>query len=260
MPTLKDALEGEPPDLRDEFYKRMRTLASASATNRQAFLNLEMESRLTATAWLDLINAVLTGDPSPLEIQKRVIQTCRLHVLSGPEATASSLVFGRAVTRDRFCELMVDLGVHPTLDAARRELRRVKRLMPHQLRIRWRNRVLGRYVIWSTFSLSASDPFDGIKGSSDRFRCLLGLDKNEQGMSLLLLRYSLPASLRPLYPTIAEAYSGTQWLYYFRPAPPAESHGWTLTWDECSDESGRPEVVHPAITGIELTEIPEIVS
>lgn len=155
---------------------------------------------------------------------------------------------------------MVDLGLHPTLDAARRELRRVKHLTLDQLRNRWRNRALGRFVIWSTFSLSGSDPFEGIGGSSDRFRCLLGLDRNEQGMSLLLFRYSLPASLLPLYPTIAEAYSGAQWLYYFRPAPPAESHGWTLTWDECSNESGRPEVVHPVITGIELTEIPETIS
>src|SRR5262249_46148874 len=116
---------------------------------------------------------------------------------------------------------------------------------------RWRNMPLGRYLMWSTFSLESNSgrPFDGMPNSADVVRGLLGLDHNERGLPLLLFEYTLPMSVTLRFPTVAEAYAGDSFPYFFRPAPAGAPHGLIMSWPEYQDQSPRPEVVHEVISG-----------
>lgn len=259
MPTLFEALGRRGTAVHQEFHHRLRTLASVSATHRQAYINLQAESRLGFAAWDEIIGAVLSGDPSPDALQDRLRDTYRKYLLTGPDVRAcSSVVLGRAVTVERFCTMLKDRNMHPDIDSARDELESISKLSVAQLQRRWERRELGRYLMWGTFSQDPGDPFLDMHRTTDAFRCILGLDQNESGLALLLLTYSLPHTVTACFPTIADAYSGDVWVYYFRPASPTDPHGWTLTWDKCSDQSGRPEIVHRVITGERLTAVPQV--
>ena len=119
---------------------------------------------------------------------------------------------------------------------------------------RWRNYEMGRYLMWSTFdaATSTANPFEGISNTADAIAGLLGLDRNERGRPLLLLTYTLPASVAPRFPTVAEAYAGGVWPYFFRPASPGAPYGMTMPWPEYQHEAPRPEVVHEVIRGAQL--------
>ena len=89
--------------------------------------------------------------------------------------------------------------------------------------------------------------------SADGIRGLLGLDREEKGLRLLIFEYKLPVHHSIHFPTVAEAYAKDVWPYFFRPAPPGAPYGMTLPWPEYSHEPPRPEVVHHVIRGIQLT-------
>ena len=55
------------------------------------------------------------------------------------------------------------------------------------------------------------------------------------------------------FPTVAEAYAGDKWNYFFTPAPCDALYGVTLPWWEYEGCSPRPEVVHEIIQGVCIT-------
>jgi len=75
----------------------------------------------------------------------------------------------------------------------------------------------------------------------------LGLDCNEAGLPLLLFEYEIPPRVVIRFPTVAEAYSGGAWPYFFRPAPRRSPYGMTMPWPEFERRQPRPEVVHEVI-------------
>jgi hypothetical protein len=107
--------------------------------------------------------------------------------------------------------------------------------------------------MWATFDLKTDAilMFAAARGA-DELRAVLGLDVNERGLPLLLMEYRLPVSIVARVPTIADAYSGQDWPYFFRPAPPESVHGWTLPWPSHEQEKPRPEVVHNVVTGRQI--------
>ena len=79
----------------------------------------------------------------------------------------------------------------------------------------------------------------------------LGLDQDERG-DLLLFEYALPDGITARFPTIADAYAGDTWLWFFRPARRGEPYGKTLPWPGCPN-APCPELVHESIKGNTLT-------
>ena len=72
--------------------------------------------------------------------------------------------------------------------------------------------------MWSTFDpQNATDPFHGMPNSARAICCLLGLPLGQP--PYLQFEYALPDEIKPLYPTVAEAFSGQTWHVRFRPAP-----------------------------------------
>ncbi len=87
---------------------------------------------------------------------------------------------------------------------------------------------LGQYLMWSTFDPGYGHrPFEGISDDPQRIRGILGLEPG-RSEPLFVLEYTLPNHVVPAFPTIADAYAGWVWPYYFSPAPAGEPHGWTI--------------------------------
>lgn len=115
--------------------------------------------------------------------------------------------------------------------------------------------------MWATFdllpdgSLSGRDPFLTGPHDANGIRARLGLvsSREEKRKDLLLFVYNLPDGVRAFFPTIAEAYAGGDWLWYFRPATATDRYGRTMPWPD-SKHPPSPEVVHEPITGNNLVE------
>ncbi len=106
--------------------------------------------------------------------------------------------------------------------------------------------------MWATFNPAdmLGDPFAAMPMEADGIRARLGLSRNEMGLDILLFVYALPPGIEPLFPTMADAYAGQPWTWYFRPSLPGEAWGRTMTWE--GEEPSSPEVVHAPLTGAVL--------
>jgi hypothetical protein len=259
MMLLKSYLEGI--DRSDEalFARKLQILKDNSTTDRQAVINLYAEPHLPLSVWQAITSAVLNAPPDAVAIRSAMRNTCRKWILNGKRVNFSSpRAFGRAVTWDRFCELLVALNYHPDTDAARAELQHILTLPVPAIQRRWQRRFIGRHVMWSTFSDDPSDAFSGLDGPADSIRCRLGLEQSERGSALLLFEYQLPIGISCRTPSMADACASDPWLYFFRPASKDDPHGWTMTWDECAHERSRPEVVHEPLTGATVHATPKL--
>lgn len=235
---------------------RLSTLETASAIGRQAVINLRAETRLPSAALKDLMAGLLKSANDAGEIKQAMTAVMRCHVLEDrelPPPLPSSL--GRAVTLDQFARLLKDQGYRSTVLLARRAIRSLLGRSGRVVRNRWRTYSLGKYLMWCTFdqSLSAADPFATMPSEADEVRALLGLSVEDRGKELLLLVYELPADAKLRYPSVAEAYAGSGWNYFFRPAAEGAPFGLTMLWPEREKEAPRPEAVHEVITGGNLT-------
>lgn len=254
MGRLTEVLTKRSDQQRQDVEAKLRILADQSATDRQGVLNFWNESRLPEGAWDDLIESLLQARHEPQSIRSAIRGTFRRWILHGPDtAHHSAPVFGRALTIEALAKTFYSLGYHGSINAALKDVTRMISKPVHVVRRRWRTRKLGLYVMWSTLNPSSASPFDGLPTSADRIRCILGLDRRERGQPLLLIEYVLPPNVEVRFPTVAEAYAGNEWLYYFRPSPEGEDHGWTMAWDECAHEPTRPEVVHEVVCGGQLS-------
>lgn len=120
---------------------------------------------------------------------------------------------------------------------------------------------IGNFFNWATFnpksSRSAPFPFQPTvkKQSRNQIAGTLGLPKNmiHKKGGLIALCYNLPLSTIPRKPSIAHAYAGPSWNYYFRPNSTRNRKGvqkkWGLTvpWEGCKNPP-QPEVVHELVS------------
>jgi len=235
------------------FEERLRILASASGVGYQIANNLHSESRLSESAFDDIMQGILQSSTNPEEIKNAYIEKCRRHILQGgaiPKPWASC--YGRAVTDERFYETMVKLNYFRSERHARHSFQRLLSKPSNVARRRLQNKDLGCFVMWATFNPDdlTGHPFTELPSDADGIRARLGLSPNERGKNLLLFVYELPDIVEPLFPTIADAQEHS----LFRPAQPGEKWGLTMPWPEIDKEVPRPEVVHKPITGAYLAE------
>jgi hypothetical protein len=254
--TLIEALESLSIIDRERLVKVLARFASSSGLCFRARTNLDSESRLPLAAWACLFDGLLDKPDGDVEmIQKAITDALRPWVLNGPPLSAvKPEFFGRAISLDYLCRLLVDAGHFGSVESAKRNVRNVLSKPETITARRWRNYPLGKYLMWSTFSVEAdpTDPFQGMPHSAEAIRGILGLDPNERNKPLLLIIYKLPTSVVALFPTIAEAYAGSQWNYFFTPAPTSAICGLTLPWPKYAHFAPRPEVVHEVIQGRQI--------
>jgi hypothetical protein len=241
--------------------QKLDELSRYSGLGRQAVDNLYSEPRLPNDAWSDVIKAVLPAVLDASEISKAVCASLSGYTLKGPQiALHSSMIFGRAVSTSRFCDLLVAQGRCASMDTAYRTVRFLIGVPTHTLKLYLGSVDLGKYLLWSTFKPGSTraDPFSGMPLTAQAIRGLLGLSRDDNG-PLLLFRYELPGGTVPRFPTVAEAYAGGGLSYFFRPAPPGAQYGTTMPWPEYALDAPRPEVVHEVISGanlaVELAEV-----
>ncbi len=251
--TLEVALVGLTAAKRNRCRDKLVLLSKSSALGLQAANNIECECRLPPAAWRQIARNLNSCGLTAIEVKTAVMMALRQFTLVGPVSTSGVTVYGRAITVDRFCRMLCDFGYYPDLNAARISLRRMLIRSAAQVAHWWRHFRLGQHLMWATFDNELDgEGFLGSASNADEIRAMLGLDINERGLPLLLLEYDLPHSIVSRIPTIADAYSGLGWPYFFRPAPPKAPHGLTLPWPSHQNKPPRPEVVHAVILGSQL--------
>jgi hypothetical protein len=262
MAKLSDVLAALPSAEQLLFKKRLGSLVGHRATTFQAHHNLEAESRLPEAAWQELIEHVLNDGEGFERTRNAIRSVCRRWILSGTEVTVAigSPTFGRAVTVDSMVSLLRKSHPGRGRDFAWREVRDLWVKPLGLIKARWSNRELGLHLMWSTFSPNGKHPFQDLPKTADGIRRILGLDPRLARKPILLLEYKLSDGM-PRFPTVADAYAGDEWSYFFRPAPDGSPHGWTMPWpDYASKSKPRPEVVHPVIKGESLVNSPRFLS
>ena len=246
---LEKALSALPPADRLQVEDGLLRLARISGLTFQAVQNFQIESRLARECWASLLKN-LSASTSAGSTCAAVTSILQLYTLSGPPVSLpDKRRLGRAISLQKFCNLLVDLGHYGAISSAHCAVRNMLNKPLLVLRKNWRHIPLGRYLMWSTFNPEddIEHPFKGMDGSADEIRGILGLDRNEAGSPLLLFEYEVPEHTAVRFPTVAEAYSGGAWPYFFRPAPKGSPYGITMPWPEFESRQPRPEVVHEVI-------------
>jgi hypothetical protein len=236
--------------IREKLYR----LSDFRATTFQAYGSLVSESRLPESAWDELLNILLSSSNNPVELQRAISDFCKRWTLAGDEMPTVKLkTLGRAITEKWLVAHTRKLLVgRPRINASR-EVRDLYTKPFSIVKARWSGRDLGRYLMWSTFDPKGENPFRRFPRSADSIRRVLGLDPNFSGDPLLLLDYTLPSTANPRFPTIADAYAGDEWSYFFTPAPESAPYGMTMAWPEYASRTRpRPEVVHEVIKGVQM--------
>jgi hypothetical protein len=220
---------------REQVTDALRVLTEHSATSSQAVQNLQAEIRLHAEAWLALVQALLSTPATVVAVKETITKFSRARQLAGPTVSARHhVIYCRATTVSKLSRLFVSLNYYATVQSARRAIRNILDKPADVIVARWRNLQLGRFILWSTFEIRGGRPFSG--ASSDYICGVLGLDRSEPGVPVLLFEYTLPPTVQPRFPTIADAYSSPSWPYFFRPAPAHAEWGLTMPWPEYSSE------------------------
>ena len=244
---LRTAVRQLPRKRRKAVEDCLNSLSAASAGDLRAAQNVWAESRLPASAWDEIIAGLVACAGTPDQVRAVLVRTCQRYILKGPTIAWSDSL-GRAVTSDRLADILYGRGYFASHYAARRSIRNLLGRELHLLKLAWRGYELGSWLAWGTFDpANPGDAFRTFPTTADGIRGVLGLSKSDKGRALLLLRYSLPKSSAVRFPTIAEAYAGAAWNYFFTPATPGSPHGRTLPWPEYEDHPPRPEVVHEVL-------------
>jgi len=246
--SFSDVFNGLDPAKQAEVRRRLTILAEASAIGRQVEQNLWNEHRLPRPSASDILGALLSARDDAGELKKAYTGACHRHTLRGPHIKGVRPgLLGRAVTRKRYCAMLVEAKKFSSEASARAAVRRRLGLPAGETARRMRRTPLGRYVQWATFCRADRDrnPFDSLPAGADGIRDHLGLDPAEKGQPLLLFVYRLPPDVPILFPTVADA----AWHYAFRPAPndPNTESGLTLPLVE--NLVPQPEVVHKPVNG-----------
>lgn len=239
-------------------WQRCRGLLVNTGSQRQFAFNLEAECNLCEAAWEAIRNLISGTIPDVQTLQNELTTLFRNYLLQSsiiPPPIPRPL--GKAITKERYIEILKHqfsfnskfeeeqfftdlLSRYATVDSNRIQLS---------------GKILGwdGRIMWATFdllpdgSISGRDPFVQMATDADGIRCQLGLDPNDEHKDILLFVYNLPYGITAYFPTIAEAYAGDIWHWYFRPAGEFENWGYTMTWPSCPLPP-RPELIHEAIT------------
>lgn len=259
--TLPAAESGE---VESAWHLSSEILTGAGAPQRQFVFNLEADCHMCHASWETIRRVILRRIPTAADLQRALRDACRQHTLQGdPVAHSHPSPLGRAVTREAFADVLrYQFGFSTPSEEEQFMDDLLHPRAPDDNRAQLGGRLLARAgrVMWATFDYDDStssfgpDPFAGMSPDADDIRAHLGLSANDAGKDLLLFVYNLPAGVTPRFPTIAEAYAGDDWSYYFRPARGAERWGYTMTWNLSPSPAPRPEVVHEPVTGDNLVE------
>jgi len=215
----------------------------------QVAANLRKEPGLTATVFgailSDLTQTLASGTPA----QEAWIEVCRRNRFKGALHPHTPKVLGRAMPIGTFAARVSESSGLPT-DACRKLLREIAMaggaVHPRKARI-LRKALLGRYVVWATFSQSTPDsnPFDDLPHSTRDIRVVLGLGHLGESDDLVLLAYETQNGT-----VVLEVYRPTVWdaddSPWFRPNPdPDDPFGETLPLTPNPlNLPPQPEVVH----------------
>lgn len=256
MTTLHEILASLSPTVQGEVRTKLQDLSRHSALTFQAVHNLNVESRLSEECWKILVQNLIVATNANAQ-HHAVTMALRPYTLRGPEVSHSQFgVLGHAVTMTAFVHLLVKLRYYGCYESAHRAILNKLRKSLAVTKRWWGHFEIGRFLLWSTFNPDSitGRPFDGFSGSADEIRGLLGLDRNDRYDPLLLFEYTLPAGEGGRFPTVAEAYSGDSWSYFFRPAPATAAYGLTMPWPEYEERIPRPEIVHRVLKVSNLVE------
>ncbi len=226
---------------------------------QQAKRNIYDERLVDNGEW-DVLTRSIVAAPSTYEgVTAAIRQIMREHKLQGKEADhPPGVTFGRAATELSIAQTLHGQAALGTLESAIYHVGLYKRVPVTILKKRWRNILIGRHVMWSTFEPSGGDPFAfaPTPPMAKEIGPVLGLPEETRFQPLLLLRYELPSTIKPRIPRITEAYAGDVWVYYFRPADAEDierGFGRTYVWDShAGTHAGRPEIVHEPLSGEHL--------
>ncbi len=242
------------PQLEQDVVLQKLHALTASATYYQFAINFHAECRLNDGVCAEFISGIIAAGTDPDSVAMAAAKVCRKYPLAGNLISQSGPTFyGRAITKERFCQLLYDRKDFVTLPEAHAF---VDNLITKTLTVqtqRLGSKLLSKInrPVFATFNPSApgGDPFAGIPLTAVDLCSELGLSKREQKEKFLLFVYSLPPGVEPRFPTIADAYAGDPpgWFLQFRVAPPGSPHGLIMPWDPAV--APRPEVVHAAIRG-----------
>jgi len=229
-----------------------------NGAQRQFVFNFDAEPRLPEAAWQSIKQAIMDGSLDAPSLQRALTLACRAHTLAGdPLPPPKPSPLGRAVTEERFVEILRDQYAFSTDDQKEQFMLDLLRpnATPASNRAQLRNKFLApeNRVMWAAFDGKhpGNDPFAQMSNDARSIRAQLGLDQDERG-DLLLFEYALPDGITARFPTIADAYAGDTWLWFFRPARRGEPYGKTLPWPGCPN-APCPELVHESIKGNTLT-------
>ena len=244
-------------------WQRCRELL-VSGAQRQFALNLEAECHLCEAAW-EAIRNIISGAISDAQTLQEALATAFRNYLlqSSPIGPPIPFPLGRALTKERYIDILKYQFSFNTRFEAEQFLDDllIQSATVDSNRASLRGRMFGwnGRIMWATFdllpdkSISGRDPFTQMAADADGIRGQLGLDPNEAGKDILLFVYNLPHGITPYFPTIAEAYAGDVWYWYFRPAGEFENWGYTMTWPSCPLAT-CPELIHEAITADNITD------
>ena len=233
---------------------RINSIRHDSPIMLQMVQNLCLEDHFKENDWKELADNLLHSLSGNDKTEHIIRDFCRNNrILKGEEAKINSeRILGRVISFKRFCNLLVELGYHVTIEEAEVYMRSLMSKPISELPDEWKERKIGRFLMWSTFNKRGRMPFGNPRPKAAIIVCTLGLPLLE-GPYILLI-YQLVDEPIPRVPTFCDAYAGNFWSKYFRTSSPGAEYGLTMPTDTCPDQKPRPEVVHEVIKGEKLVE------
>lgn len=246
MTALESVLAGD-PDRERAVRDALDELASKSPVAAQAVRNIWKDTRVNDATWESLIqtlcaqpkNADAIAQACSAAFARDILQAQEIHI-------PSCAVFARAVRWDVFVRFLRDLPELAMLtDAeASHRLQRVLSRGVSEVLAELGDIPLGRWLCWSTFDAFGNRPLQAFSESTLALQANLGLDSSYPHKAVVTFEYRLPSNAKARFPTVAEAYAGAAWNYYFCPAHSHEECGFTLPWPDIGGAKRRREVVH----------------